>query len=32
VTWSLNSQENRLTRFANDPVTDPTSEAIVLRD
>jgi cyclic beta-1,2-glucan synthetase len=32
VTWSLNSQQNRLTRFANDPVTDPTSEAIVLRD
>ncbi len=32
VTWSLNSNENRLTPFANDPVTDPTSEAIVLRD
>jgi cyclic beta-1,2-glucan synthetase len=31
-TWSENSRENRLTPFANDPVTDPTSEAILLRD
>jgi cyclic beta-1,2-glucan synthetase len=31
-TWSLNSRENRLTGFANDPVTDPTSEAMYLRD
>jgi cyclic beta-1,2-glucan synthetase len=31
-TWSGNSRENRLTPFANDPVTDPTSEAILLRD
>jgi cyclic beta-1,2-glucan synthetase len=31
-TWSGNSRENRLTPFANDPVTDPTSEAIFLRD
>ena len=31
-TWSTNSRENRLTPFANDPVTDPTSEALYLRD
>jgi cyclic beta-1,2-glucan synthetase len=31
-TWCENSRENRLTPFANDPVTDPTSEAIFLRD
>ncbi len=31
-TWSENSRENRLTPFANDPVTDPTSEALFLRD
>ena len=31
-TWSMNSRENRLTPFANDPVTDPTGEAIFLRD
>jgi cellobiose phosphorylase len=31
-TWAENSRENRLTPFANDPVTDPTSEAIYLRD
>jgi cyclic beta-1,2-glucan synthetase len=31
-TWSENSRENRLTPFANDPVTDPTSEAVFLRD
>ena len=31
-TWSENSRDNRLTPFANDPVTDPTSEAIFLRD
>jgi len=31
-TWSGNSRENRLTPFANDPVADPTSEAIFLRD
>ncbi len=31
-TWSENSRENRLTSFANDPVSDPTSEAILLRD
>jgi cyclic beta-1,2-glucan synthetase len=31
-TWSENSRENRLTPFANDPVTDPTSEAVFIRD
>ena len=31
-TWSGNSREHRLTPFANDPVTDPTAEAIFLRD
>ncbi len=31
-TWSENSRENRLTPFANDPVGDPTSEAIFIRD
>jgi len=31
-TWSENSRENRLTRFANDPVTDPPTEALYLRD
>ncbi len=31
-TWCENSRENRLTPFANDPVTDPTAEAIFLRD
>jgi cyclic beta-1,2-glucan synthetase len=31
-TWASNSRENRLTPFANDPVTDPTSEAIYIRD
>ena len=31
-TWSTNSRENRLTPFANDPVSDPTSEAIFVRD
>ncbi|HLY09838.1 MAG TPA: glucoamylase family protein, partial [Planctomycetota bacterium] len=31
-TWSENSRENRLTPFANDPICDPTSEAIFLRD
>jgi cyclic beta-1,2-glucan synthetase len=31
-TWAGNSRENRLTPFANDPVSDPTAEAIYLRD
>ncbi len=32
TTWGENSREARLTPFANDPVSDPTSEAIFLRD
>jgi cyclic beta-1,2-glucan synthetase len=31
-TWAENSRENRLTPFANDPVTNPTSEALFLQD
>lgn len=31
-TWSVNSGENRLTPWHNDPVSDPPSEAIYLRD
>jgi cyclic beta-1,2-glucan glucanotransferase len=31
-TWSENSRENRLTSFANDPVVDPTTEALFIRD
>jgi cyclic beta-1,2-glucan synthetase len=31
-TWAGNSRENRLTTFANDPLMDPTGEAIYLRD
>jgi cyclic beta-1,2-glucan synthetase len=31
-TWAENSRENRLTPHANDPVTDPTAEAIYVRD
>ena len=31
-TWAENSRENRLTPFANDPVADPTAEAILVRD
>ncbi len=31
-TWAVNSRENRLTPFANDPVSDSTSEAIFIRD
>ena len=32
TTWSENSRENRLTPVANDPVTDPSGEALYLRD
>jgi len=32
VTWSLNSGENRLTPWRNDPVLDTPSEALYLRD
>jgi cyclic beta-1,2-glucan glucanotransferase len=31
-TWSINSRENRLTPFECDPVTDPTAEALFVRD
>ena len=31
-TWSENSQENRLTPWSNDPVSDPPGEAFYLRD
>ena len=31
-TWAENSRENRLTPFANDPIMDPTGEAIFIRD
>lgn len=31
-TWADNSKENQLTPWSNDPVTDPASEAIYLRD
>ena len=31
-TWALNSGENRLTPWRNDPVTDPPSEVVYLRD
>ena len=31
-TWAVNSSENRLTPWRNDPVSDPPSEAIYLRD
>jgi cyclic beta-1,2-glucan glucanotransferase len=31
-TWAENSREQRLTPFANDPVSDPTGEAIYIRD
>jgi cyclic beta-1,2-glucan synthetase len=31
-TWSVNSGENRLTPWNNDPVSDPSGEAIYLRD
>ena len=31
-TWAVNSRQNRLTPFANDPISDPTGEAIFIRD
>ena len=31
-TWALNSGENRLTPWSNDPVSDPSGEALYLRD
>ena len=31
-TWSLNSRENQLTPWSNDPIADPPGEAIYIRD
>jgi cyclic beta-1,2-glucan synthetase len=31
-TWSLNSHENQLTPWSNDPVSDPSGEALYIRD
>jgi cyclic beta-1,2-glucan synthetase len=31
-TWSVNSQENQLTAWSNDPVSDPPSETFYIRD
>jgi cyclic beta-1,2-glucan synthetase len=31
-TWAINSGENRLSPWSNDPVSDPSGEAIYLRD
>jgi cyclic beta-1,2-glucan synthetase len=31
-TWSLNAQQNQITPWSNDPVRDPPSEAIYIRD
>lgn len=31
-TWSLNSRENKITPWSNDPVSDPPGEIIYLRD
>jgi cellobiose phosphorylase len=31
-TWSLNSRENKLTPWSNDPILDPSGEALYLRD
>jgi len=31
-TWAENSQENRLTPWSNDPVTDPAGDVLYLRD
>jgi cyclic beta-1,2-glucan synthetase len=31
-TWSLNSRENQITPWSNDPVADPPGETILLRD
>ena len=31
-TWSVNSHENQLTPWSNDPVCDPTGEAVYIRD
>lgn len=31
-TWSINSRENKLTPWSNDPILDPSGEALYLRD
>ncbi len=31
-TWAVNSQQNQLTPWSNDPVSDPPGEAILVRD
>ncbi len=31
-TWSINSQQNKLTPWSNDPIIDPAGEAFYLRD
>ncbi|MEO8358530.1 MAG: glucoamylase family protein [Vicinamibacteria bacterium] len=31
-TWAENSRENRLTPFANDPISDPSGERLFIRD
>ncbi len=31
-TWSVNSRENQLTAWSNDPVRDPSGEALYIRD
>jgi cyclic beta-1,2-glucan synthetase len=31
-TWALNSRENQLTPWSNDPVSDPAGEALLVRD
>ncbi|MGQ0815867.1 MAG: GH36-type glycosyl hydrolase domain-containing protein, partial [Gemmatimonadota bacterium] len=31
-TWAMNSRENRLTPWSNDPVTDPHTETLLVRD
>jgi len=31
-TWAVNSRENKLTTWSNDPVSDPASEIVYLRD
>lgn len=31
-TWSINSRENKISTWSNDPVIDPKSEAIYIRD
>ena len=31
-TWAINSHENRLTSWSNDAVSDPSSDAIYIRD